>query len=129
MVKVVRAPMVAALVSLGLVVGSMTGWAGGSVAKAPKLVVVPSAGLKNGEVAEGCGKSQNHISDVVNGKVKPSPELMTFLAESGIDANWLLTGQGSPYAAGSRIAAEDEASYECAEGECVRGCPVPKTSE
>jgi len=56
--------MVAALVSLGLVVGSMTGWAGGSVAKAPKLVVVPSAGLKNGEVVKVRGygfKAHDHV--------------------------------------------------------------------
>jgi len=44
--------MVAAPVSLGLVAGSMTSPAGGSVAKSPKLVVAPSAGLKNGEVVK-----------------------------------------------------------------------------
>lgn len=63
-VKIVRTSVVATLVSLGLVVGAMTSWAGGSVAKAPKLVVAPSAGLKNGTVVKVRGygfKAHDHV--------------------------------------------------------------------
>ena len=63
-IKVVRASIVATLVSLGLVAGSMTGWAGATVAKSPKLVVAPSAGLKNGVVVKVRGygfKPHDHV--------------------------------------------------------------------
>jgi len=86
-------------------------------------------GLKTREVSERTGKAEDHIRGVTSGALRPSPELMAFLSESGIDANWLLTGQGSPYAADSPIAAEEEPGYESNPHEKSNGFPVPKTDE
>ena len=51
-------------------------------------------------VAEGCGRNTAHVRNAASGKVRPSPELLTYLAEQGIDLNWVFTGRGNPIQCG-----------------------------